>query len=93
MVYVRLVDRDRLADGRRIGAESLFPPCVTHDRNRMRAGSLIVCLIQDATKTSVHSKHREIASRYELHFQLLVLAAAVNEPVRGPRDAQQTCDS
>ncbi len=38
----RLVNRDGFADRRRVAAQPAFPPCVAHDRDRMRALSLVI---------------------------------------------------
>src|ERR1043165_5475174 len=50
-VVSSVVDLDRAADSRRIAAESLLPPGITHDCNRMSALILIVRLSEDTSET------------------------------------------
>src|SRR5262245_66604708 len=45
-----LVDRDGLADRRRIAAKLALPPGVAYDGDRMRAGDLVVGFGHDASQ-------------------------------------------
>src|SRR6185369_6746957 len=75
----RIIDGNRLPDCGRVAAQSLLPPRITHDRNRMSAGVLIVSFSQHAAESGVDSEHGEITAGDELHLWVLDVAARVDE--------------
>src|SRR6185503_3496297 len=86
-----VVDRDRLTNRTRILAQSLSPPRMTDDGNRMVTLILIVRLTQHTTEMSVHAQNREIRTGHQLHLELFdVACAVVDEAMDRPLNTQHT---
>src|SRR5262249_27825672 len=70
-----ILNRDGLADRRRVGAELAFPPGVTYDCDRMSAGHLVIAVSDESSETGVYSQRGEIGAGDRLYVNSYHFAA------------------